>query len=238
MAATVILSPHQDDAVLSLWHVLNAPGDVSVVNVFVAQPAATDLGWWDAQTGADDPQSRARERGEEDRAALALAGRSPTDLDFLDLQYRTDDQPLEPIVAAIEAAAPEPARLLASAGFGGHLDHALVRDAALVLANRGRPVSLYADVPHATRDGWPSWVTNGAGADATVPTDAWTADVAASRVDLARLSPRVYALDSEEAQRKLAALAEYRTQLPALTAEYQLDERPDALRYEVVWDLT
>ena len=38
MSAPAILSPHPDDAVLSLWHVLAAPGGVSVLNVFNGPP--------------------------------------------------------------------------------------------------------------------------------------------------------------------------------------------------------
>ena len=71
----MILSPHQDDAVFSLWHILARGGDVSVVNVFAGAPAAGKVGWWDAETGAVDATERARERREEDRAAFALAGR-------------------------------------------------------------------------------------------------------------------------------------------------------------------
>src|SRR5436190_795304 len=48
MTATTILSPHPDDAVLSLWHVLAGPGEVAVVNVFAGRPAGSELGWWDA----------------------------------------------------------------------------------------------------------------------------------------------------------------------------------------------
>jgi LmbE family N-acetylglucosaminyl deacetylase len=237
MAATVILSAHPDDAVFSLWHVLDGPGDVAVVNVFAGIPSATDLGWWDAQTGAADPRSRARERAAEDRAALRLAGRSPTDLDFLDLQYRVDDQPPEPIAEAVAAAGPPHAALLAPAGLGGHLDHQLLRDAALILWRRGRRVALYADLPHASGDGWPSWVANGSGAAGGEPTDAWRTDMGGTGVELGDLAALVQALTPDQASRKLAALAEYATQLPALTEQYALDERPEALRYEVVWEL-
>ncbi|MFL5870749.1 MAG: PIG-L deacetylase family protein [Solirubrobacterales bacterium] len=235
MTATLILSPHQDDAALSLWHVLRSDGTVTVINVFAGEPSTTELGWWDATTGATDPQTRARERRDEDRAALALAGRHPTDLEFLDLQYRAAEQPLQPIVEAIAASVGPDTSVLAPAGLGGHLDHALVRDAALALAERGLRVALYADVPHAARDGWPLWVTNGGGGHP--PSDAWREDMAGSGIDLGELEPRVHALDADEATRKLAALAEYRTQLPALNDQYLFDERPEALRYEILWEL-
>jgi LmbE family N-acetylglucosaminyl deacetylase len=237
MAVIVILSPHPDDAVFSLWHLLDGPGDVTVVNVFAGIPSSTDLGWWDAQTGAADPRSRARERAAEDRAALELAGRSPTDLAFLDLQYRVDNQPLEPIADAVTEAVPGEALLLAPAGLGGHLDHQLLRDAALALWRRGRRVALYADLPHASGDGWPPWVTNGSSASGGQATDAWRADMDGTGVELGELAARVHALTPSQASRKLAALAEYATQVPALTEQYELDRRPDALRYEIVWEL-
>jgi hypothetical protein len=46
------------------------------------------VGWWDRLGGADDAGDRARSRIDEDRDALALAGRSPINLGLLDGQYR------------------------------------------------------------------------------------------------------------------------------------------------------
>jgi LmbE family N-acetylglucosaminyl deacetylase len=235
MEGTVILSPHQDDAVLSVWHVLDAPPDVAVVNVFAGVPTADVLGWWDAETGAADPGSRAGERCQEDRAALALAGRTPIDLEFIDAQYRDGEQPTEPLAAAIEAVAPADSLLLSPAGLGAHPDHQLTRAAALELRERGRRVAFYADIPHATRNGWPAWVTNGASRGE--PSETWRADLEGSGLALDRLTPRVHPLDASRTERKLAALAEYRTQLPALEAEFSLNSRPEILRFEVVWEL-
>src|SRR6516164_1263685 len=88
--ATVILSPHFDDAVLSCWQVLEAGGDVTVVNVFTASPpAGRPVPWWDRLTGARDSIARMAERRAEDRAALALAGCESLSLGLLDDQYRT-----------------------------------------------------------------------------------------------------------------------------------------------------
>lgn len=210
-----ILSPHPDDAVLSLWHVLAGPGDVGVVNVFAGEPKATAVGWWDSITGASDPRKRMAERWEEDRAALALAGREPVNLEFIDGQYRPGVQPLGPLVAAIEAAAPEGPLLAPSNIAGDHPDHGLVRDAALALRERGRDVSLYADLPHATRKGMPDWTAacDGAGA------------------------PEVHELDPEAERRKREAIAAYASQLSALERMFELGEHPERLRYEVVWPL-
>ena len=89
---TVILSPHFDDAVLSCWHVLASAGEVLVVNVFAGEPPAGALGWWDRLAGASDSATAVRTRIEEDRQALALAGRTAVNLPFLDSQYRHGDQ--------------------------------------------------------------------------------------------------------------------------------------------------
>src|SRR3712207_3185736 len=85
-----ILSPHHDDAVLSCWSLLTAPGDVRVINVFAGVPADVTLGWWDRETGASDSAERMRERRVEDAEALAAVGRAALDLDLLEDQYRTE----------------------------------------------------------------------------------------------------------------------------------------------------
>jgi hypothetical protein len=87
--ATVILSPHLDDAVLSCWHLLSGPDELRVVNVFAGVPSGA-AGWWDEVTGATDAGERVRERRAEDRAALAIAGREATNLDLLDAQHRVN----------------------------------------------------------------------------------------------------------------------------------------------------
>jgi LmbE family N-acetylglucosaminyl deacetylase len=239
VSAPVILSPHPDDAVLSLWHVLVGPGPVRVINVFGGSPAGhRGDAWWDRLTRGDDSVARVRERHAEDRAALAMTAREPENLGFLDGQYRDGDQALEPIVEAIAAAAPADAPLLAPAALDGHRDHRLVRAAALALRGAGRTVVLYADVPHATQHGWPAWVT-GAPADPHLDPEAlWSFHLQGTGVDLAALSPRVHDLDLPELERKRAAVEEYRTQVPALEWESGMLSRPEVLRYEVLWPLS
>jgi hypothetical protein len=232
--ATVILSPHLDDAVLSCWHVLTQPGDVTVVNVFAGVPA--DLGapaWWDEYTGATDSGDRVRERIEEDRAALAHAGRTPTNLSFLDEQYREQDQPLDPLIEQIESLLPLNAEIYAPAALAKHTDHMLVRAVALELRAGGFGVSLYADLPHASVHGWPAWV---AGTHKSATKDlagaSWDHALAGTGV----IAPTVHRLDDEARARKLAAVQMYGTQLEAL-AEFvgrPLTDRA-ALGYEVAW---
>jgi LmbE family N-acetylglucosaminyl deacetylase len=232
----VILSPHLDDAVLSCWHVLTAPGEVEVITVFAGVPVAlSGPAWWDRYTGAADSTERVRERIEEDRAALALAGRTAVNLGFLDEQYRDDEQALAPLAEQIEALLPPRAWIYAPAAFANHADHALVRAVALQLRDAGFPVSLYADLPHATLHGWPAWVKGERRAGSRDLVSAFWDHVLAGT---SALEPTVHELDAEAHERKLAAVKMYRTQLRGLEefAGRPLSDR-ELLGYEVEWTM-
>jgi LmbE family N-acetylglucosaminyl deacetylase len=233
----VILSPHPDDAVLSLWHLLDGDGEVAVLNVFGGSPAGhRGDAWWDRLTGAPDPVARAAERHSEDRAALAIAGREPTDLGFLDGQYRDAEPPLDPVVERIAQTAPEGV-LLAPAALDRHRDHLIVRAAALALRTGGREVGLYADVPHATVYGWPAWVTGEPPDPLLDPGAHWELAMAGTGISLRDLPADVRVLAPEALERKLAAVRAYRTQLPALEAQFGV-LRPEVLGREVTWRVT
>jgi hypothetical protein len=230
----VVLSPHLDDAVLSLWHLLEDEGDLMVLNVFGGAPAGPANGaWWDRLTGAEDPAERVAERHAEDRAALGLAGREPVDLGLLDGQYRSDDHDPQEVVDAIAAAVPEGV-LLAPAALDLHRSHVAVRDAALRLRARGREVALYADVPHATVYGGPAWVTGSDSEPYLRPEARWAHAMAATGIELPAPRAEVTALAPEALERKRRAVGEYRTQVPALDAQYGV-LRPEILAFEVIW---
>ena len=232
--AIVILSPHLDDAVLSCWHVLTKPGELTVINVFTGVPAGLSApAWWDQYTGATESAERVRERIEEDRRALALAGRTAVNLGLLDEQYRHEAQPLAPLTEQIERLLAPDARIYAPAAFADHADHALVRAAALELRAAGFAVSLYADLPHATLQGWPAWVTgNRAPAATDLAGASWDEVLAGTGA----VAPAVHHLHAEDHARKLRAVRMYGTQLAALT---ELAGRPltdrETLGYEVAW---
>jgi LmbE family N-acetylglucosaminyl deacetylase len=238
--AVVILSPHLDDAVLSCWHMLTQPGDVVVVNVFAGVPASlAGPAWWDRYTGATDSLERVRERIGEDRRALALTGRTAVNLDLLDEQYREADQPPAPPTAQLERLLAPSARIYAPAAFANHIDHALVRAAALELRTRGFVVSLYADLPHAILHGWPAWVTGKrVPASKDLAGATWERSLAETGISPDEMAPTVHEFDPGAHARKLEALGAYRTQLEGLR---ELAGRPLAdrqtLGYEVVWAL-
>jgi LmbE family N-acetylglucosaminyl deacetylase len=230
----VVLSPHLDDAVLSCWHVLTEPGEVAVINVFAGVPARLAApAWWDEYTGASDSGERVRERIAEDRRALALAGREPTNLSFLDEQYREHDQPLGPLVEQIEALLPLHAEIYAPAALANHTDHVLVRAVALELRAAGCDVSLYADLPHATVHGWPAWVS---GSHKPATKDLAGASWQHALAGTGAMAPTVHCLDTEARAGKLAAVRMYGTQLEALKefVGRPLTDR-EALGVEVAW---
>jgi LmbE family N-acetylglucosaminyl deacetylase len=238
MPVTTIVSPHPDDAVLSLWQLLTGPGHVRVLNVFAGSPNdGCALGLWDRITRAEDPVTRAAERRAEDEHALALAGRTALSLDFLDDQYCEGEQPLKPLVEAIAAASRDTALLLAPAALDGHPDHRRARAAALALQDRGLRVALYADVPHATTFGWPAWVSGATEEPYLEPGECWEHAMKGTGISLRVLDPRVIRLDADQCARKRDAVDCYRTQVPALEISYSILSRPEVLSYEVIWPL-
>jgi hypothetical protein len=228
-----VLSPHFDDAVLSCWHVLSQPGPLLVVNVFAgAPPEDSPPGWWDRRTGATDARARVLERAGEDRLALARAGRTAVNLDLPESQHRRRAPTVADVAARVRDAISGSDGLYAPAGLGAHPDHMLVRDAALELqAEEGRVLVLYADLPHAIRRGWPTWVAPDGDA---IVNDEWAIALAGLR----GLSPRphVHALDAVRRTDKLAAVRLYGTQLAGLE-QMAFGPLERVLRYEVTWEV-
>ncbi|MES2979579.1 MAG: hypothetical protein V4731_14235 [Pseudomonadota bacterium] len=85
---SAICSPHFDDAVLSCWSLLDRDHASSVVNVFTGAPGSDFTYWYDQLNGAASSAVAMRQRAEEDRDALAVAGKFPIDLGLLERQYR------------------------------------------------------------------------------------------------------------------------------------------------------
>ena len=236
----VILSPHFDDAVLSCWHLLASAGEVLVVNVFAGEPPAGTLGWWDELAGATDSAAAVRARIKEDCRALALAGRTAVNLPFLDSQYRQSDQASGEIVQALRGVLVKDARIYAPASLGDdHRDHAAVRAAALALHAEGADVTLYADLPHATVDGWPAWVLDGGSCtDGDPAGERWTCQLETTGLTVERMVPARHRLSAEDHAGKLEAVLTYASQIAPLQKIFgrSLNE-PQLLGLEVDWRL-
>lgn len=237
---TIILSPHFDDAVLSCWHVLASSAEVLVVNVFAGEPPAGTLGWWDELAGASDSATAVRTRVEEDRQALALAGRTAVNLPFLDGQYREGDQASGEIVQALRGVLIKDARIYAPASLGDHHpDHTAVRAAALALHAEGADVTLYADLPHATVDGWPRWVHNGGSCTEADPAGVgWATQLQETGVPVERMVAATHRLSAKEHAAKLEAVLSYASQTAPLQQVFESSlEDPQLLGLEVDWRL-
>jgi LmbE family N-acetylglucosaminyl deacetylase len=241
-APALVLSPHLDDAVIDCWSVLTADREIAVVTVFAGVPGqAGVLVHWDRLAGATDSAALMRARREEDRRALALAGREPRHLDLLPDPYRTPRR--TPLLAdldrAVTAAVPAASAVLAPAVLGVvHPDHLLVRSYALAVAGAGVPVELYADQPYAVQYGWPHWVTGGE-PDPHLDVDAvWQATPGRVAPVGEAASARVVALDAPARAAKLEAMRAYETQFPMLDRGPigQLST-PLVHGYEVLWPI-
>jgi LmbE family N-acetylglucosaminyl deacetylase len=201
----VVLSPHFDDAALSCWSLIEAPGPLRVVNVFGGIPQPGQGGEWDRKLGIVDSAAHMRDRMEEDRAALARAGREAITLPLLDNQYGEAGVDVRGALAPHLASS---SAVYAPAGIGAHPDHVRVRDAAIAL----RPdVRLYADLPYALRWGW------------ELPRELEQ-----------RWIPVAIRLGEAQRVRKLHALRTYGTQMQALATVLPPIHSRRA-RYEVFW---
>lgn len=117
----VIVSPHLDDAVLSLGQFM-ALGPTTVVTVFAG---ATDgLSDYDESCGFISSREAMTARRAEDLTACSILAATPTHLDFLDQQYK---QPTadEDIVAVLKRFIRPDRAIFAPLGIG-HPDHVQV----------------------------------------------------------------------------------------------------------------
>jgi LmbE family N-acetylglucosaminyl deacetylase len=233
----LVLSPHLDDAALNCWSVLTGASRAVVATVFTAIPRAGWVTGWDALCGASESAAIMRERLEEDREALALAGADAVHAGFVDAQYRGCRAlpPFAAVDAAIAAAVPAVSEVYAPLGTG-HGDHRYVRGYAAALGRCGLPVRIYADIPYVTPYGWPEWVTGtpeDPGLRVGVHVNGLLAAVPevgdAGDAEIVRLTP-------DQAAAKLGALRRYRTQFRALDqGPLRAISRPEIHGFEVFW---
>lgn len=237
----MILSPHLDDAVIDCWSVLSSAQPVEVVNVYAGSPPPGYVAYWDRISGADDSALRIRERLEEDRRALARAGRRPTNLPLLSSSYRqgAPEPTFRKLDAMIVKSIAGASAVYAPAALGAmHPDHEFVRSYALALAGQGFPVTLYADLPYAVTYGWPHWVTG-------LPRDPYL-DVngywAPSLATIPGLRPTdkatVVELSEDASSDKLLAMRTYASQFSMLDCgPIGVLSNPAIHRFEVFWSL-
>jgi hypothetical protein len=223
----VVVSPHLDDAVLSVYGQLGP--ETTVVTVLAGLPPEGYLSDWDRQSGATDSRARTAERREEDRRALGRSAAVPVHLDFPDRQYVALGMPkpshadvaegLRPYLegadevlapAALSTNSRNPLRRLRRRRGS---DHRLIRDVALQL----RPdATLYAELPYALSED----------RGFTLPYDVRRPP---RRQREHRLAPELLA-------DKIASVRCYSTQLGPLAAIFGDFLTGDRLGREVLWE--
>lgn len=158
--AVLALAPHPDDLAFSVGGLLRRLAgrrEITVVTVFTRNAWAPN---WDL--AKRDPETVSRVRQAEDVRYCEAVGARRLSLDLADAGLRGYDDDTERLgpraddgVAARVREGLEPLLrsadvLLCPLGLGGHVDHGIVRDAALAAGSgRARLVCLYEDLPYA-----------------------------------------------------------------------------------------
>jgi LmbE family N-acetylglucosaminyl deacetylase len=216
----VVLSPHLDDAVLSIGAGIRratrlSRAGVTTVTVMGCDPHShAPAGFWDRQSGFRTEGEAARRRREEDRRACQLVGASPVWLTFGDMTYglgAEEDEVLAAILPHLEGA-----DLLLVPGFPlDHDDHLWLTDLTLRhLATRFK-VALYVEQPYVVwrspRKFWRSALNL-----APATTDAIRTQVGDA------LDWRPLPADDEDRMAKREACLAYRSQLRTLGGKAML----------------
>jgi LmbE family N-acetylglucosaminyl deacetylase len=149
----VVVSPHLDDAVLSLGAAIarasRSEADVRVLTVLAGDPdSERPAGPWDALSGFSTEGEAATQRRVEDSRACEIVGATPVWLPFSDVENR-DDFDQEAVWRAMEAHVAD-CDLVLSPGFPlHHPDHVLLTTLILRRLDTDRQLALYVEQPYA-----------------------------------------------------------------------------------------
>jgi LmbE family N-acetylglucosaminyl deacetylase len=150
----VVLSPHADDAVLSLGAWIAAKtdqgADIHVVTVFandVDSKAPPSL--WDRRAGFARSCEAARARRDEDRKALELLGATVTHLPFPDSSYVKGERNAEEIHSALVEAIGEASAVLTPGFPLVHNDHKWLTELVQSRPLNGARLAYYTEQPYA-----------------------------------------------------------------------------------------
>jgi LmbE family N-acetylglucosaminyl deacetylase len=168
---TIVLSPHYDDAVLSLGGLLAEKGNKAIVaSFFTGIPQVATSTSWDTKSGFSNSTEAMNARIIENQNALKVLGTRMLNLDYLDNQYRLEEEKTADKNAILEQElAKDIQALIASYGqktiyvygpalFGPvitHPDHALLHAAFLDVIrsfpNNNVHFYFYEDYPYVER---------------------------------------------------------------------------------------
>jgi LmbE family N-acetylglucosaminyl deacetylase len=155
MSPVVVLSPHLDDAIMSIggtMHLLGRLGvAMRVVTLFAGDPErVTAPSYWDLHRGTKTAGEAFRERRAEDRAASEALGVEPVWLPFIDDSYLARRDPAE-IWAAVAPHLADAAAVLAPGSPLAHGDHRYTTALAVDRLGSTVPMLFYAEQPYSSR---------------------------------------------------------------------------------------
>ncbi|MBS0419159.1 MAG: PIG-L family deacetylase [Proteobacteria bacterium] len=202
----VVVSPHLDDAVLSLGatlaHAVESGSDVQILTVFACAPdsnAPTDE--WDRKSGFATEGEAAQQRRREDETACAILGVAPRWFDFGAEPYERHGS-MQEVVTAVASATAD-ADIVLMPGFPlAHADHAALTNGLLSHGLSCRRVGLYAEQPYS--------FDRSATPNGSVP------DMPAARIRSGTLTWQRACAAHRHRQLKLRAVKQYVSQLPQL----------------------
>jgi LmbE family N-acetylglucosaminyl deacetylase len=140
----LVISPHLDDAVLSVGQVIGAHPGAVVVTVFAGMPPTGSVNEYDNRCGFSDGSQAIRHRRKEDIDALSMLRAQPVHLDVLSAQYSNTYDDAE-IIGRIDQLITElqPACILGPVGLI-HPDHVCLGRLWPLAASRHPDVPAYA----------------------------------------------------------------------------------------------
>jgi GlcNAc-PI de-N-acetylase len=146
----IILSPHLDDAVFNVWHVISKD-KAKVITIFAGVPSNEKSTIWDRLGGARDSREMMTARRTENKTALAGQNVEIIDLDFLDNQYGQRTLGVEAIKNELRKYISKQDTLfvpLAASRIFKHPDHVIVRTVGQELLAEGFRLIFYPDIPY------------------------------------------------------------------------------------------
>lgn len=171
MADPIFVAPHYDDVALSCGATIAQLAESCspvMLTIFGGEPSVADVSEFAQEMhhvwGLDQGSAVRRRRSEDECAARALGSsvrRQPFDwLDaiYRDSRYKSDDELFGPLLEGEDDLSEEIALRIAAIGkgpiyvplaVGNHVDHQLAFAAGKKLAQVGRTVYAYADMPYA-----------------------------------------------------------------------------------------
>ncbi|GAA2910888.1 PIG-L family deacetylase [Streptosporangium fragile] len=225
---TIVVSPHFDDAALSVAGVLARRAGSAVIVTVLGGAAGETPSAWDRLCGFASAEEAARERRAEDARACAVLGVDQVALDHPDAPVA--GLRLHGLETFLTEHVTPRTRVLVPMGIG-NADHEAVRDQALDVLDKvgARETRIYADLPYASA--LREW--GGPSAEEALAAGA-QARALAGRYRL-RPESRLRLQGSEWALKRRAVLC-YASQLAPLACEYgEFLAVPGPLQYELVW---